>query len=398
MLNGRNIVCVSVPEWKGEYAATIIELMKVFGRHNKVLYVQNPYTVKDLATALVKRKKFPLGKVLGFSSRITEYPSDENGMVYVMVPPLTLSINFLPQGGLYNALLRVNGWLVRRSIRRNLKRLKMREKLVNITAFNPMMGVVTGRQLGEETLIYHCYDEIKEATWMKKHGPSQERQFIQMSDAVVVTSRGLLEKKKVYTDQCYLIKNAADIKLFNTGFVADAPAKRTVGFIGSLDNRVDYNLLVHLIESMPAVNFLLVGRIVDKKGEAMLRAYPNVSLPGARSVQELPAYLKEFSVGIIPFVKNEFTSGIYPLKINEYLAAGLPVVSTDFSYLDDFADVISIAENHEKFKQSLVAEMESDTLQKKLLRQKAASENSWENRVEELSALITDLEKKSGKV
>jgi len=64
---------------------------------------------------------------------------------------------------------------------------------------------------------------------------------------------------------------------------------------------------------------------------------------GPKKVQDLPAYLKTFSLGIIPFIKNQFTKGIYPLKINEYLAAGIPVVSTNFGYLEDFETIINIA-------------------------------------------------------
>jgi hypothetical protein len=54
-----------------------------------------------------------------------------------------------------------------------------------------------------------------------------------------------------------------------------------------------------------------------------LRAIPNIRFEGAKPPTALMEYLKEFHIGIIPFIKNEQTAAIYPMKINEYLAAGL---------------------------------------------------------------------------
>lgn len=392
MQGSRNILCISVPRWKGDYASTIVELMKVLGQHNKVLYVQNPYTLKDLFSALVKRTAFPYKAVLGLGKPTTTYKTGGDGEVTVLIPPITLTINFLPQGKLYDSFLKFNGWLVRRSVKKHLRKLGMQDSLVNIVSFNPPYGVVNGRKFGESLLLYHCYDEIGEAAWMKNHGPVYERKFMKIADAVIVTSQGLLEKKSAMAKKIFLVKNAADISLFSTAFQATPPSTKTVGFIGSFDDRIDYDLLEYLADSMKDVRFLMIGRVIHKKGEARLKKYGNVEFTGSKKLEELPAFVKEFSVGIIPFVKNEFTKGIYPLKINEYLAAGIPVVSTDFGYLDDFKEVISIAENKEDFRNLLVKEINSDNLEKKLARQKLANNNSWEHRANELLSIVEKLE------
>ncbi|MET0635105.1 MAG: glycosyltransferase [Chitinophagaceae bacterium] len=391
MLTDRNILCISVPPWKGEYAATIVELMKVLGRCNKVLYVQNPFTVKDFLTALIRRKKFPFGKALGFSSRITE-TDHGSGKVFIMIPPVLLTINFLPAGKIHQRLAAFNGWLLRIAVKRALRRLGMEKDLIQIVAFNPILGVSTARRFNETLLLYHCYDEIGEAMWMKKHGAAFERKFMKLADATIVTSQGLLEKKQQLASRCFLVKNAADIKLFTTAFRPGKPAVAVVGYIGSLDNRIDYDLLVFLARSMPAVRFQFIGRIVDKTGTERIRQFTNVELTGPKNLEELPAFLSNFSAGLIPFVLNEFTRGIYPLKINEYLSAGIPVVSTHFSYLDDFTGQISVAENHEQFRDQLLQEMLIDSAERRRSRQVTASSNTWENRVDQLSGIIESLE------
>lgn len=391
MLNGRNIVCISVPPWKGEYAATIVELMKVFGRTNTVLYVQNPFTIKDFLTAILQRRRFPYRQAIGLSSRINK-ASSGSGSVYVMIPPVLLTINFLKAGWLYNFLAKFNGRILRNSVRRHLRKLRMTDQLIQVVAFNPALGVFTGRQFNERLLLYHCYDEIGEAQWMKKHGAEAEAQFIRMADATIVTSQGLLEKKQRLASRCFLVKNAADIQLFSTAFREHAPSKQVAGYIGSLDNRLDYDLLVHVARSMPHVTFQFIGRIADTAGTNRLRELPNVILTGPKDLADLPAFVRQFSAGLIPFVLNDFTKGIYPLKINEYLAAGIPVVTTHFSYLDDFTGHISIAGNATQFGEMLAAEMASDSPAKKIARQQSASGNTWESRAEQLSGIIVSLE------
>ena len=393
MLENRNVLCISNPSWEGDYAKTIVELMSVFAVRNKVLYIDNPSTLKDVVQGFVRRKPMPYRKLLGLARRITRLPLDKGGEVYVMTPPVVLPINYLPPGKVYDLLLKLNGWLVRRAIRKGLRELDMNERLINIVAFNPAMGVVCGRRFNEDLLLYHCYDEIEAANWLKRHGVSLERTFMRMADAVIVTSQGLLEAKRSLSTACFLVKNAVNYPLFSKAFRSVVPRDSPViGYIGSIDDRLDYDLLEDLIRRMPDTRFVFVGRIVDAAGGSVLRKYSNVVLHGPKKVHELPSFVETFSAGIIPFVKNSFTKGIYPLKINEYLAAGIPVISTDFGYLQDFAGIISIAGTPEEFGTKVLWELSEDTEQKRVDRRKMASQNSWEHRAEELSVIIGQLE------
>jgi len=392
MIENRNILCLSTPAWEGPYASTTVQLMKELAKHNKVLFVQNPFTVKDVTDGVKRKKQVPFKKVFGLKARLKSIPSTNGNGAFVLTPPMLLSVNFLPKGIFYNRLLQFNGWLVKRTIKKHLKQLGMEDSLVHIISFNPALGLQIGRQFNESVLLYLCYDEISAAPHLKKHGVWQEEDFGKMADATIVTSQGLLERKKHLSDRCYMVKNAANFPLFSKGFNPKITPKKVVGFIGGIDRRLDYPLLEHIISNMPDVEFRFVGRQVYADGEAILRKYSNVVLVGPKKLSELPTHVSHFSAGIIPFKLSHFIKTVYPLKINEYLAAGVPVVTTNFSYLDEFKPVVSIAEDKEEFLRMLLAELQTDTLEKKQARQQMAALNSWEHRAEELSAVITELE------
>jgi len=75
----------------------------------------------------------------------------------------------------------------------------------------------------------------------------------------------------------------------------------------------------------------------------------------------------------------------------------LPVISTHFSNLSDFTGIVSINDDNQSFKNSIEREIETDSLEKKQQRVQFAEHNSWENRVDQFSDIITQLEEKKHK-
>ena len=84
-----------------------------------------------------------------------------------------------------------------------------------------------------------------------------------------------------------------------------ADFKTTIGYLGSIDERLDFDLLEHLIRTMPDKHFLFVGRIMVSGKHRKLEAYPNTTFLGARPPAQLANYVAGFDACIIPFRKNE---------------------------------------------------------------------------------------------
>lgn len=389
MLQGRNILCMSTPSWEGDYAKTIVEMMRILAKENKVLYVENPATWIDLFRALLKRDWYKVRFLLGSSPKKIE---EDQCFVHVLNPGPVIPINFLPHNKMYARILRWNNKVVLRKVKHVLKKLKMDDRLIHINAFNPMLSVNTIGQFKEAVKVYYCYDEISASHYMRDHGTFLEPELLHQADLTIVTSQGLLENKKSEAKRIALVKNGVDFRLFAQGFREESPENITIGYIGSIDDRLDQDLLRYCMEAHPDWTWEFVGRISHAATGDFLKSMPNVVLRGAHASCDLPVFMPGYSAGIIPFVKNKFTRGIYPLKINEYLSAGLPVVLTDFGLLDEFRNIASISSSKEEFLTSLEQEVQQDTAEKRRERKAFAQNNSWKARAEVFSSEIETLE------
>lgn len=393
MLDRRNILCISNPTWEGDYAKTIVELMTVAAERHQVLYVDYQFTIKDLLYAFLGKSKAPWKRMLGLENRLRRITLSEHHAVHVLTPPTILTINFLRDGWLYRRLLKLNSNIVARSVERALDQLKMGKDLIVIDAFSPGMGLYNIGRFDETVHFYHCYDEIGAADWFGVHGAELEREYMPKVDGIICTSRGLYQNKKQYNKNTFLVQNGVNFGLFNQGLHDNtAVTEKVIGYIGSIDDRLDYELLQKLFRDFPEWEFHFVGRCNYEEGQAILSRFVNVKLLGAMPVTSLPDVLATFHAGLIPFVKNDFTKGIYPLKINEYLAAGLPVVLTRFSDLSEFESIASICDSPEDFALALQREVGSDTFGKRQQRAGIAKGNSWPGRWQEIEQVLQEVE------
>lgn len=390
-----DIVCVAFPSFEGDYVKSTVELMRQMANRHRVLYVDYAYTWKDLIWSLLGKKKgVPVRKMLQRASSLTTHQNENGSPIFVLTPPPMLPINFFKNKLLYQFVSRVNSWLMQTAILRVMKSLSMQNPVV-INAFNPFFGKQLVGKLNEKKRVYYCYDEISTCAWAKNHGARLENEFMPHNHAVVVTSKGLYDTKKVGNKNCFIVHNGVDNQFFNVQLTRTTSPPQ-LGYIGSIDSRVDYALLVKLALQNPDKELIMVGRIVAdqpivNEGVTKLKSLPNVRFEGAKSPQDLVDYLANFSVGLIPFVKNEQTAAIYPMKINEYLAAGLPVVSTDFAPLAEFEEIVSFGADLNAFCESVAVAIRADSIEKQIKRRDFARQNTWQRRAIELEMILLNI-------
>jgi UDP-galactopyranose mutase len=133
-----------------------------------------------------------------------------------------------------------------------------------------------------------------------------------------------------------------------------------VGYVGVVDERLDYELLGEAVRLRPDWSWVLVGPLLKVEKDALPEA-PNLHYLGKQSYEDLPAFLKGFDVAIMPFALNEATRSISPTKTLEYVAAGVPVVSTRIPDVEAlYASVVRFGDDAERFVAAVAAAVRRD--------------------------------------
>lgn len=392
----KDMICIGTPAWDGNYAKSTIELLKELSGDFRILYVDYQYTLKDMAATLVGRQQAPLLRMSGLQRRLRTVEIGEKRSITVLTPPPFIPVNWIEHAPTYDRIHALNAARLLRTIRRAMHRLGM-ERPVVLNAFNPSLGIHCAGKLDESLLVYYCYDNISAAGWLGKHGERTEQEFVRMTDGIITSSDALRERFAGYDDALFTVKNGVDLELMNEAFTRTAAGgQRTVGYIGSIDERIDFPLLEDVIIAMPEHRFLFVGRITDASYRTRLARHHNVEHAGAHPLSALPAFLRRMDVCIIPFAQNDFNTGVYPMKVNEYLAAGKPVVMTPFAHLPEFDGVVHTAGTPHTFTSAITSSLLSDSDELRTLRREFAGFHSWEQRAQEFSTILHTLSERKG--
>ncbi len=395
MSSNHNIVCVSNTTWEGFYTKSTVQLMSLLARRNTVLFVEYPFTLKDMLSTVFGKGRAPVSRMLGFSKRlIVEETNFDTEVHHLVIPPL-LPVEFIKVEPLYNLLLKLNSYVYARSIRRALRKLKM-DNPVCINAYNAIYGKNLVGKLREKLNLFYCYDGPNTGRYGQR-AVVADQGFSKQVDAVIVTSEFLATSLKEFNPEMYVVKNGVDFNVFNqsakTG-LSNAGKRKKVGYIGSLDQRFDIDTIEYSVKQLPDYDFEFVGELMNKNIEQHLSGYPNVVFRPPVKPNEVPGLLQKCDVGLIPYICNEYSKNIYPLKINEYLSVGVPVVLTSFADLPEFNEIVSFTSGKEAFCAAIVREIESDSLQRITRRIQFAEKNSWENRADLFEDIINHCQDK----
>ncbi|MDQ2693575.1 MAG: UDP-galactopyranose mutase, partial [Chloroflexota bacterium] len=244
------------------------------------------------------------------------------------------------------------------------------------------MALHFSRHLQPVLTVYDCMDELS----MFKGAPAElrdlERELLEKADLVFTGGQTLYESKRNGHDNVYLFPSSIDANHFgqarkrqtDPADQADIPHPR-LGFFGVIDERMDLELLSGLAQARPEWQLVILGPVVKIDLETLPR-FANVHYLGMKSYEELPQYLGNWDIALLPFALNDSTRFISPTKIPEYLAGGIPVVSTPIrDVVNPYGQqkLVSIAETAEEFVQAV----------EQILQRKKEDSAAWLNKVDQ---------------
>jgi glycosyltransferase involved in cell wall biosynthesis len=276
-----------------------------------------------------------------------------------------------------------------------------------------VVRAVRAQGFGEVDLLY--FDSVNQSFWLnhiahrrsvfrladsnagfRKFTPSMkrlERELASSVDAVVYSAASLgAIVEQLRPKKSLHLPNGVDFEHFARpapGIPDDLAAipRPIAVYVGAMDVWFDFRLIDAAVAQLPDINFVLIGP--DHLARRRLQRAPNLHLLGRRPYSELPRYLQHADVGLIPFDAvghPELVNSVNPLKLYEYLAAGLPVVATEWSELTHLGSPAALAATHQEFIRAVRTAVTVPPERDRLRRYAVRAE--WSERVADLSRLL----------
>ena len=240
--------------------------------------------------------------------------------------------------------------------------------------------------LRHKILIYRIADEIE---GFGENSPSileKHENAVRNANVIITTAKSLYEKymQKNLKGKVLYIPNGVVFGNFNKNNLAlpeeyeHIPPPRVL-YTGHVASWFDQDLVIRCAENNKNLNFIIIGpATVDISKMASIK---NIYILGSRKYADLPPYYTNANVGIIPFKINKLIESVNPIKLYEYMAAGLPVVCTNWKEIKEMSTPAKLAANADAFCHHIVSSLE---VQNKTELVSFARQNSWENRFQRI--------------
>ncbi len=386
-LQGEDIILVSNQMLEDRYWTSKQYITQELKKQNRVLYVEANYSFGKLALGLLNGSwpVKPFGALVKKSDTL-----------WVLTP--------LPRLPLRNHL-RFMGWLnqllLKRSIRKAVKKLAFRDPIL-WTFLHQTADLVS--KLGEKFAIYHCVDDWPALLPMAGMGnPTQimwdENKLLESVDIVFRVSEKLLAGREHNFVPVIDIPNGVDTSLFKPSIKESRKIPQDIeqlptpiiGFSGSIGAWIDVDLMHSVARRFPQASIVLIGLNEKNPRLANLLQEKNVHFLGMKKREDVPLYLAYFDICMMPFDKGQVGEGLLPLKMFEYLAMGRPIVAISSRIMQDFEDVLFLAEDNDSFLNQVTHALEYGLNKKAIVKRiEKAQEYSWEKRMLNYSSSIKE--------
>jgi teichuronic acid biosynthesis glycosyltransferase TuaH len=224
--------------------------------------------------------------------------------------------------------------------------------------------------LRPDVSIYYNIDDFS-LYWPREAGRVRdlERELVRTSDATVCVSWLRTEELRASVPEAsgriHYVPHGAP-----TPFLAARPLSQPaeppediahlprplLGYIGSLEDRVDWELMDRISREMPGASIVVIGKRREPVAEpwwegcARFLGRPNVHAVGWRKQEDLGRYYQSFDISMIPYrIDHPFNRACNPTKIMDTMGSGRPIVATALPECRLHADRFHVAEDGDAF-------------------------------------------------
>lgn len=214
--------------------------------------------------------------------------------------------------------------------------------------------------LRARAVVYDCLEQWDAFPRAHPQTAEHERALLAAADLVFTRGERLGREKSplVTRGECRSLPDGVNASLFikatgrKTAVPHDSDFIRhpVLGFFGTVDERLDLELIARLADADPNWNLIFIGPIGAGIDPESLPRRQNIFWLGHRPFYTLQDYTKGFDVCLIPYRLDGAMPWHAPLKLREYLIARRPVVSSALpEVVSAFGDCVEIAGTADDF-------------------------------------------------
>ena len=270
----------------------------------------------------------------------------------------------------------------------------------------PWFGPALGRWSAKRIVYYNLDDYVL-------YHPARRARILAQEADLVARARWTLCLSHLQTERlrARLPAHAKRILHFPLGvteaFLNPAPesppAAGTVGYVGNLGDRVDWELVCAVAAAVPQAKFVFVGGLEDGIGSGRRAdwlahrkaalALPNVRHAGKVAQEAVIPFYWQSAVNWIPYATDHpFNEAACPTKIMDAIAAGRPVFSTGTPECRLYPEWITVADRAENLAAGLRRALATAPDAARSRRQvDFARGHTWTHRAEELRRRLADV-------
>lgn len=191
------------------------------------------------------------------------------------------------------------------------------------------------------SFIFDRTDNIAQVQNAAKHIVVAEKKLVKNASQVTAPHKKLLRNKKDV-----VLKNGVEWELFkDTSLMIQTCdvglcwiKKPVMGYIGTLDEKIDEVLLGKLASAFPTASIVLVGNTDYRPIIEVAEKYLNIFPVGKQPYKKLPLFLQSFDILISPLKLFPQGSANHP-ELPLYLSSGKPALAT-----------AAVAKGHQQYK------------------------------------------------
>ncbi|MBI2633305.1 MAG: glycosyltransferase [Parcubacteria group bacterium] len=266
----------------------------------------------------------------------------------------------------------------------------------------PMFGEYD--RISRDLFVFDTVDNWLEHSSLYQWRETLERNYNRIAreaDILFTVSNNLIDfwRARGREERVYWISNGVEgdayQKIYTIPKDLQKIPKPWIGYVGTIENRIDYDLLEYIARAHQDKSFILVGPIWNygfvpnvlrnKIGKSEIQkrfaASKNIYFFGRKSHQKSAEYIMNFDACFIPHKIDEFNRYTFSMKALEYIAAGKPIITTATSGVENLGEYCYIARNKEEFSAQISLALQQ---KKSINRMDFLKTYSWKTKVDEM--------------